>query len=228
MSANEGVSGIFDPESWDAVPAFEDLTDLTYHRANDHGTVLIAFDRPDVLNAFDHAMVTRLGECLDQARASGMRAIVLTGAGRAFSSGHDLAEPPLTASEPVGTVHGYLWEIQRLTTRIVEHPAIVIAALNGPAVGMAAELSVAADLRLVSEKAYLLFPEARLALLETNGVTWLLPRGIRESYAGLERWGLFLVVLFIYFVPGVGSLLDSTMRFMLDAIHAIVTLGGAW
>jgi enoyl-CoA hydratase/carnithine racemase len=144
---------------------------------------VITLNRPDVLNAFDHAMVTRLGERLDQARASAMRAIVLTGAGRAFSSGHDLAEPPMTASEPVGNVHGYLWEIQRLTTRIVEHPAIVIAALNGPAVGMAAELSAAADLRLVGESAYLMFPEARLALLETNGVTWLLPRAVGHSRA---------------------------------------------
>ena len=144
---------------------------------------VITLNRPEVLNAFDHAMVTRLGERLDQARASGMRAIVLTGSGRAFSSGHDLAEPPLTENEPVGNVHGYMWEIQHLTTRILEHPAIVIAALNGPAVGMAAELCVSADLRLVSEEAYLLFPEVRLALLETNGVTWLLPRAVGHARA---------------------------------------------
>ena len=144
---------------------------------------VITLNRPTVLNAFDHGMVTRLAERLDQARESGMRAIVLTGAGRAFSSGHDLAEPVLTAGEPVGNVHGYLWEIQHLTTRILEHPAIVIAALNRPAVGMAAELCVAADLRLVSEQAYLLFPEVRLALLETNGVTWLLPRAVGHARA---------------------------------------------
>ena len=52
MSAIEGVSEIFDPDGWDVVPGFEDLTDLTYHRAKAHGTVRIAFDRPDVLNAF--------------------------------------------------------------------------------------------------------------------------------------------------------------------------------
>jgi hypothetical protein len=44
MSAIDGVSEIFDPEQWDEVPGFEDLTDLTYHRARAHGTVRIAFD----------------------------------------------------------------------------------------------------------------------------------------------------------------------------------------
>ena len=144
---------------------------------------VITLNRPDVLNAFDHAMVTRLAERLDQARDAGMRALILTGSGRAFSSGHDLAEPALTGAEPVGNVHTYLWEIQHLTTRILEHPAIVIAAINGAAVGMAAELSVAADLRLASDQAYLLFPEVRLALLETNGVTWLLPRAVGHARA---------------------------------------------
>ena len=144
---------------------------------------VITLNRPSVLNAVDHALVTRLAACLDQASDSGMRAIVLTGAGRAFTSGHDLDEAPLTSDTPVGAVHSYLWEIQRLTTKIIEHPAIVIAAINGPAVGMGGELSVAADLRLASEKAYLLFPEVRLALLETNGVTWLLPRAVGHARA---------------------------------------------
>lgn len=144
---------------------------------------VITLNRPAVLNAFDHAMVTRLGSCLDRAREAGLRALVITGSGRAFSSGHDLAEPALTGAEPVGNAHSYLWEIQRLTTRIVEHPAIVIAAINGAAVGMAAELTVAADLRLASDQAYLLFPEVRLALLETNGVTWLLPRAVGHARA---------------------------------------------
>jgi len=144
---------------------------------------VITLNRPSVLNAFDHAMVTRLGERLEQARAARVRALVITGAGRAFSSGHDLDEPALTAATPVGEVHGYLWEIQRLTTSIIEHPAVVIVALNGGAVGMAAELTVTADLRLASESGYLLFPEARLATLVTNGVTWLLPRTVGRARA---------------------------------------------
>jgi enoyl-CoA hydratase/carnithine racemase len=144
---------------------------------------LITLNRPSVLNAFDHAMVTKLATCLDRARDSGVRALVITGAGRAFTSGHDLAEAPLTGETPIGEVHAYLWEIQQLTTKLLAHPAIVIAALNGAAVGMGAEISVAADLRLASDQAYLLFPEVRLALLETNGVTWLLPRAVGHARA---------------------------------------------
>ena len=64
MSAIEGVSR-FDPDAWDQVPGFEDLTDLTYHRAKAHGTVRIAFDRPDVLNAFRPHTVNELLRVLD-------------------------------------------------------------------------------------------------------------------------------------------------------------------
>jgi len=147
---------------------------------------VITLNRPAVLNAFDHAMVTALGERLDAAHEGGMRAVVLTGAGRAFSSGHDLHEKAMTGDTPMHEVHGYLWEIQHLTTRILELPAVVIVALNGAAVGMAAELCVAADLRLASDEAWLLFSEVRLALFNTNGVTWLLPRAV--GHARASEW----------------------------------------
>ena len=159
------------------------MSDETVLYREDGLVGVITLNRPSVLNAFDHAMVTRLAACLDQARASGVRALVITGSGRAFSSGHDLAEPALTGETPVHSVHGYLWEIQSLTTKIIEYPGIVIAAINGGAVGMAAELTVSADLRLASDQAYLLYPEVRLALLETNGVTWLLPRAVGHARA---------------------------------------------
>ncbi len=73
MSAIEGVSETFDPEAWDEVPGFEDLTDLTYHRAKAHGTVRIAFDRPDVLNAFRPHTVDELLRTLEHARTSRRR-----------------------------------------------------------------------------------------------------------------------------------------------------------
>ena len=59
-------------------------------------------------------------------------------------------------------------------------------------------------------------------------MTWLLPSGVREPYQSLERWGLFLVVIFVYFVPGVMGLVQSTMTVMLHGIEAMVTLGGLW
>ena len=65
MSAIDGVSEIFDASQWDDVPGFGDLTDLTYHRAKAHGTVRIAFDRPEVRNAFRPHTVDELYACLD-------------------------------------------------------------------------------------------------------------------------------------------------------------------
>jgi hypothetical protein len=59
-------------------------------------------------------------------------------------------------------------------------------------------------------------------------MAWLLPSGLRESYQGLERFGLYLVVIFVYFVPGVMGLVRGTMEAMGHAIRAIVTVGGAW
>ena len=82
MSAIDGVSETFDPEAWRDVPGFEDLTDLTYHRARAHGTVRVAFDRPDVLNAFRPHTVDELLRVLEHARTSSdVGCVLLTGNG---------------------------------------------------------------------------------------------------------------------------------------------------
>jgi naphthoate synthase len=82
MSAIDGVSDTFDPDQWDPVAGFEDLTDLTYHRAKAHGTVRIAFDRPDVLNAFRPHTVDELLRVLEHARTSSdVGCVLLTGNG---------------------------------------------------------------------------------------------------------------------------------------------------
>jgi naphthoate synthase len=91
------VSEIFDPAAWTEVPGFEDLTDLTYHRAVDHGTLRIAFDRPEVRNAFRPHTVDELLRVLEHARiSSDVGCVILTGngpsprdGGWAFCSGGD-------------------------------------------------------------------------------------------------------------------------------------------
>ncbi|MFC5729425.1 MULTISPECIES: 1,4-dihydroxy-2-naphthoyl-CoA synthase [Nocardioides] len=88
MSAIEGVSETFDPESWDEVPGFGNLTDLTYHRAKAHGTVRIAFDRPDVLNAFRPHTVDELLRTLEHARTSAdVGCVIITGNGPSAKNG---------------------------------------------------------------------------------------------------------------------------------------------
>jgi naphthoate synthase len=92
-----GVSEIFDPSAWHQVAGFEDLRDLTYHRAVDHGTVRIAFDRPEVRNAFRPQTVDQLLAVLEHARLStDVGCVLLTGngpseadGGWAFCSGGD-------------------------------------------------------------------------------------------------------------------------------------------
>jgi naphthoate synthase len=80
--SSERVSEIFDPTAWDEVPGFADLTDVTYHRAKAHGTVRIAFDRPDVLNAFRPHTVDELLRTLEHARTSSdVGCVLLTGNG---------------------------------------------------------------------------------------------------------------------------------------------------
>src|SRR3546814_17636401 len=90
------VSAIFGAVAWDAVPGF-DLQDITYHRAKAHGTVRVAFDRPEVRNAFRPSTVDELYRVLDHARqSSDVGCVLLTGngpsprdGGWAFCSGGD-------------------------------------------------------------------------------------------------------------------------------------------
>ena len=95
--ATDSVSEIFDPAAWRDVDGFGDLTDVTYHRALDHGTVRVALDRPEVRNAFRPHTVDELYRCLDHARmTSDVGCVLLTGngpsskdGGWAFCSGGD-------------------------------------------------------------------------------------------------------------------------------------------
>ena len=101
VSAIPGVSETFDLDAWREVPGFEDLTDVTYHRAVGLGCVRVAFDRPEVLNAFRPHTVDELYRVLDHARRSAdVGVVLLTGNGpgpegtgshgkRAFCTGGD-------------------------------------------------------------------------------------------------------------------------------------------
>src|SRR3982750_3998894 len=84
----DGVSEIFDPSIWRQVPGFDDLVDLTYPRAVEHGTVRIAFDRPEVRNAFRPGTVDELLRVLEHARTSSdVGCVILTGNGPSAKNG---------------------------------------------------------------------------------------------------------------------------------------------
>ncbi len=158
------VSEIFNPDRWDEVQGF-DFQDITYHRAKDHGTVRIAFDRPEVRNAFRPPTVDELYRALDHARQwSDVGCVLITGngpspkdGGWAFCSGGDQrirgrdgykyegAEGVDTAR--LGRLH--ILEVQRLIRFM---PKIVIAVVPGWAVGGGHSLHVICDLTLASEE----------------------------------------------------------------------------
>jgi naphthoate synthase len=157
VSALDGVSETFDPAAWTAVPGFEGLTDLTYHRAVDAGVVRVAFDRPDVRNAFRPQTVDQLLQVMEHARlATDVGCVLLTGngpsakdGGWAFCSGGDQRVRGRYGYEAGAGVSGrlHILEVQR---QIRFMPKVVICVVPGWAAGGGHSLHVVSDLTLAS------------------------------------------------------------------------------
>jgi naphthoate synthase len=164
--ADETISPLFDPARWSPIDDLGDLTDITYHRAVDQGTVRIAFDRPEVRNAFRPGTVDELYRCLDHARMSpDVGCVLITGngpspkdGGWAFCSGGDQrirgrsgyqyadGDTAETVEQGrAGRLH--ILEVQRLIRTM---PKVVIAVVPGWAVGGGHSLHVTADLTIAS------------------------------------------------------------------------------
>ena len=159
------ISEIFDPEKWRAVEGF-DFQDITYHRAKAHGTVRIAFDRPEVRNAFRPPTVDELYTALDHARqSSDVGCVLITGngpspkdGGWAFCSGGDQRirgkdgykyVGPEGAQDPARLGRLHILEVQRLIRFM---PKVVIAVVPGWAVGGGHSLHVVCDMTLASRE----------------------------------------------------------------------------
>ena len=158
-------SELFDPDAWRVVDGF-DFTDITYHRAVDTGAVRIAFDRPEVRNAFRPGTVDELYRALDHARQSpDVGCVLLTGngpsprdGGWAFCSGGDqrirgrtgyqyASGDTAETVDPARTGRLHILECQRLIRFM---PKVVIAVVPGWAAGGGHSLHVTADLTLAS------------------------------------------------------------------------------
>jgi 2-(1,2-epoxy-1,2-dihydrophenyl)acetyl-CoA isomerase len=167
------------------------------------GIARLTLNRPDKLNAFTRAMLAELRAALGEAGADpDCRVVVLTGAGRAFSAGQDLADTGLAGG---GGDAGKMLEeaynplIEQITA--MEKP--VIAAVNGIAAGAAANIALACDLVYAARSASFLQAFARIGLIPDAGGTWVLPRLVGPmrarglamlaeplSAATAETWGL--------------------------------------
>ena len=142
----------------------------------------ITLDRPDALNALTVPMKGELLRALAQiARDRSIRAVVLTGAGRAFCAGQDLKErmAPDTAPLAVELRERYNPIIRAM--RALDQP--IIGAINGVAAGAGASLAFACDLRIASADATFVLAFGRIGLVPDSGATWLLPRLVGASKA---------------------------------------------
>jgi naphthoate synthase len=157
------VSELFDDAAWTDVPGF-DFTDITYHRAKAHGTVRIAFDRPEVRNAFRPRTVDELLVAFEHAhRTSDVGCVLLTGNGPsprdgvwAFCSGGDQRirgadgyQYEGSGEDRAGVGRLHILEVQRLIRFM---PKVVIAVVPGWAAGGGHSLHVVCDLTLASEE----------------------------------------------------------------------------
>jgi naphthoate synthase len=161
------VSELFDPAAWRAVPGF-DFADITYHRAVDTGAVRVAFNRPEVRNAFRPGTVDELYRALDHARMSSeVGCVILTGngpspkdGGWAFCSGGDqrirgkdgykyAAGETQESVDPARAGRLHILEVQRLIRFM---PKVVICAVPGWAAGGGHSLHVVCDLTLASRE----------------------------------------------------------------------------
>jgi 2-(1,2-epoxy-1,2-dihydrophenyl)acetyl-CoA isomerase len=145
----------------------------------------ITLDRPDALNALTAQIGRELTVAIDEVAASSdVRAVVLTGAGRGFSSGADLKDgfTQVDGSKPdVATPLREIFHPLILRVRTLEKP--VIAAVNGGAVGIGCSLALAADLVIAAESAYFLMAFANIGLALDGGASELLVRRIGHARA---------------------------------------------
>jgi enoyl-CoA hydratase/carnithine racemase len=139
-----------------------------------HGVRTITLHRPDRLNAMNRQLVDDVAAAFDDAHAdSGTRAIVFTGAGRAFCAGDDRKAHVHPGNE--AEARDLVAAIQRATEAIVFGSAPIVGAINGWAVGGGFEWAINCDFAIWSESAKGFFPEVSLNLFVTGAVTSLLP-----------------------------------------------------
>lgn len=182
------------------------MTESVLYEVTD-GVERITLNRPDRLNAFDRGMALAVQAGLDEAASRpDVRAVVITGTGKGFSAGQDLAE----AIDPEGPGMARILSehYNPIVTRIRSIPKPVVAAVNGVAAGAGANLALCCDIVLASEEASFIQAFSRIGLIPDSGGTWFLPRligwqrasalmmtGDRVSAHEAERMGMVYKVL---------------------------------
>ena len=158
---------------------------MTYEKllfSNSNGVATLTLNRPDKLNSFDRQMSQEVIHALDECAAdTTVRAVLIIGAGRAFSAGQDLAEAiaPGTKIEDILTT-----QYNPIVRRIRELKKPVIAAVNGVAAGAGANIAFACDLAIAAESANFIQSFINIGLIPDSGGTFTLPRlvGMQRAF----------------------------------------------
>ena len=136
------------------------------------GVAIIKFNRPQVLNAMNRQLWTDLEAALEDAKFDErIKVVIITGEGRAFSTGADLKE---SKDRTLEQYREYLENLQEVSRRIIRYPKPIIAAVNGYALGSGYELALACDMRIAAESAKFGSPEAKVSSSVTGGAMRLL------------------------------------------------------
>jgi 2-(1,2-epoxy-1,2-dihydrophenyl)acetyl-CoA isomerase len=157
------------------------MTDFeTIDLAVSDGAATITLNRPDKLNAWNLQLGLDLRQAVEDLSADeSVRAVLITGAGRGFSSGADLSEPRGEGDDGLPDLRSRLKErYHPIITGIREMPKPVVAAVNGGAVGIGCSLALSADLVLAAESSYFLLAFINIGLVPDGGSTAFVPARI--------------------------------------------------
>jgi 2-(1,2-epoxy-1,2-dihydrophenyl)acetyl-CoA isomerase len=151
--------------------------------AERRGDVLVlTLNRPERLNAAPPEMFIELRGAIGN--LDGARAVLVTGAGRAFCSGADLAGGALGGDDPAGATYRALTEGYNPTMAAFADLAVpVVSAVRGPAAGIGCSLALAADFCVASDTAYFLQAFVNIGLVPDGGASWMLPRLVGKARA---------------------------------------------
>jgi 2-(1,2-epoxy-1,2-dihydrophenyl)acetyl-CoA isomerase len=158
----------------------------------DAGVLQVTLNRPEVLNALTPEMHQLLRKALERAADEPeVRAVLLTGAGRGFCAGQDLAQRDVSpGAAPIDLSVSLGSHYNPLVRRLRELPKPVVCAVNGVAAGAGANLALACDIVLAARSAAFIQSFSRIGLVPDSGGTWLLPRLVGKARAmGLALLG---------------------------------------
>ena len=181
--------------------AFQNIT-----FAAENGVARLTLNRPDKLNSFTEAMHAEVRDALDQIQQDpSIRVLVITGAGRGFCAGQDLADPPVAIINGKVPDMGNVVErnYKALIMRLANLRVPTIAAINGVAAGAGVSIALACDLVVAAKSASFMQAFSKIGLIPDTGGTWFLPQRVGMARAmGLamladklpaekaEAWGL--------------------------------------